>query len=314
MTIETGGIRVRLVIGGLAITAGAWSIFSGLFPAMGTLLTVGGGTTSQPVPGEFSVLLGVIVLASAVVVTGRDVGSSPWPGALMLVFGVLMTLSGIVMINWIFASTSFISVAQQDPQAFAQAIAQSGLTPLFGVAMLVSGSFLLLRGTQTNLIKTVSGSPGFFGGIIPLASGFMCGGVGISAIMFVIPNSCCGGSLPGGPVFLIQSGPIPSLFMTGLGTAGLSLGVVTIVNRFFRLPLRNELWCGPVMMIIGAGMAGVGGILSNWVFNRFDWWFFSKVAGIDGLLSLAAMFGLGSTMFFLGFRSWRSRKEQCKRK
>ena len=136
---------MRFASGGLSIASGAWSVWQGFFPAMGRFMMEAGGMGGtaraliSPVPVEFNIAVGFVVLITGIVVIVRKMGRSPWPGAAMLVYGILMTVSGVLMINWIFSNAIFVAGLGL------QGIALSFLMPGFGVAMLASGSFMLLR-------------------------------------------------------------------------------------------------------------------------------------------------------------------------
>jgi len=143
-------------------------------------------------------------------------------------------------------------------------------------------------------------------GFVPLASGFLCGGVGLIPIFTVLPISCCSATY--GWEIVLKSGPVPPVGIAFIGAIGLGAGAISLSGQRIRRYLKHDVWCGLMMVTLGIAMTGASGLLIRWVFGRGSWQTFALIVGAYGLFNLFLMLGLGITMILLGYRIWRSRK------
>lgn len=147
-------------------------------------------------------------------------------------------------------------------------------------------------------------------GFVPLASGFICGGVGLIPILTILPLSCCSGTYSWEVV--LKSSPVPTSAIAMIGGVGLGSGAIALSGQRIRRRLKHDLWCGLMMMTLGVLMTGASGLIVKWIFGRGSWEVFAALVGPYGLFNIFLMLGLGIIMIILGFNSWKSRKNLIK--
>ena len=147
-------------------------------------------------------------------------------------------------------------------------------------------------------------------GFVPLASGFICGGVGLIPILTILPLSCCSGFYSWEVV--LKSSPVPPSAIAIIGGIGLGTGVISLSGQRIRQLLKHDHWCGVMMMALGILMTGASGLIVKWIFARGSWELFATLVGPYGLFNIFLMLAFGITMIGLGFKTWKSRRHLFK--